>query len=146
MNATNLTRTTKLAATALFACALSLTLTACGDEQQAPTADSGVATPPADRSVPVVGGPSKKVPSTTSTAKDDSECGRVGGPDGALHVRVGAGDVSCETSMSIAKEYSPLIATGKAQTVSGWDCGPSTVGGELARCTRDDQAIAFTVQ
>ncbi|MFC0313428.1 hypothetical protein ACFQNE_13435 [Gordonia phosphorivorans] len=149
MNATNLSRTTTLAATALIAGVLGFTLTACGEQQQAPTAGSGVATPPADRSVPVVGGPSKAPASsrsTSSTAADASECGRVGGPDGALHVRIAGGDVSCETAMSIAKEYSPLIATGKSQTVSGWDCGPSTAAGELARCSRDDQAVAFTVQ
>lgn len=145
-----MTRTTKLAASALFACALGLTLTACGDEQQAPSA-SGVPGPPADRSVPVVGGVSPKAPAsppptTRSTTADDKECGMTGGPDGALHVRLAGGDVTCETAMSIAKEYSPLIASGKTQTVSGWTCGPSDTSGELSRCTKDDQVIAFSVQ
>ncbi len=68
-----------------------------------------------------------------------------GGPDGALHVRLAGGDVTCETAMQIAKEYSPLIATGQPQAVSGWRCAPSAeLPGELARCTKDNQVIAFS--
>lgn len=144
-------RPTRLIAAVLFAALVGLTAVACGNEQEAPTATSGAATPPSDRSVPVVGGPSpaSKAPDSgddaSSTAKDDDECGITGGPDGALHVRLISGDVTCETAMSIAKEYSPLIATGQPQTVSGWDCAPSTVSGELSRCTRNNQVFAFTV-
>ncbi len=138
------------AATAVvFAGALAAGLTACGNQQEAPTITSGVVTPPADRSVPVVAGPNpartSTASSTTSTAADDKHCGAAKGPDGALEVHLVDGDVTCETAMSIAKEYSPLIATGKPQTVSGWNCGPSTAAGELARCTKGDQVFAFTV-
>ncbi|GAA3947580.1 hypothetical protein [Gordonia caeni] len=144
-------RPTKLVAAALFACLVGLTATACGDAQEAPDATSAGATPPSDRSVPVIGGPSPASTApdsgddTSSTAKDDDECGVTGGPDGALHVRLISGDVTCETAMSIAKEYSPLIATGQPQTVSGWSCSPSEVPGELSRCTRNNQIFAFTV-
>lgn len=130
-----------------FAGALAAGLTACGSPQEAPTVTSGLPTPPADRSVPVVAGPNPARSSTTSpsasTPVADEHCGAAKGPDGALEVHLIAGDVTCDTAMAIAKEYSPLIATGKAQSVSGWDCGPSQTTGELARCTRDGQVFAF---
>lgn len=139
---------TKLTAAAMFACALGLAVTGCGDQKEA-TATSGTVTAPADSSIPVVGGvsPQSQAPTSedTSAAADEKNCGMTGGPDGALHVRLAAGDVTCKTAMSIAKDYSPLIATGKPQTVSGWNCGPSSEENELARCTKDGQAIAFTV-
>lgn len=150
-SSTTLLRPTKLVATALFACLVGLTTAACGDTQEAPEATSAGATPPSDRSVPVIGGPSpasstpESSDDSSSAAKDDDECGVTGGPDGALHVRLISGDVTCETAMSIAKEYSPLIATGQPQTVSGWSCAPSEVPGELSRCTRNNQIFAFTV-
>ena len=135
----------KGAATTLFACAVALTAVACGEENQAQNDVSGAATPPADRSVPVVGGPSKATPSATPTSlENDEHCGATKGPDGALQVRLIEGDVTCETAMTIAKEYSPLIATGQPQSVSGWQCGPSTTAGELARCTKDGQIFALT--
>ena len=126
-------------------CAAVLAAGACGSEQQAP-AGSAAAPSPADRSIPVVAGPdpASHPPVTTSATADSAHCGATKGPDGALQVRLVAGDVTCETAMAIAKEYSPLIATGQAQTVSGWDCHPSTVGGELSRCTRNDQIFALT--
>ncbi|GAC58568.1 hypothetical protein GOHSU_43_00120 [Gordonia hirsuta DSM 44140 = NBRC 16056] len=143
------TRTRARAATVLFAAGLGLILAGCGTEQQAPDSSQAAHTPPADRSIPVVGGvspPSRdSAESPSSAPKDADECGRVGGPDGSLFVRLAGGDVTCETAMSIAKQYSPLISTGEPQTVSGWDCGPSAeTHGELARCTKDNQIIAFT--
>ncbi|MFT3660410.1 MAG: hypothetical protein QM809_03145 [Gordonia sp. (in: high G+C Gram-positive bacteria)] len=142
-------RITKTAVTTLFACAVALTAVACGEENQAADTPSQTSAstpaPPADRSVPVVGGPSRKAESTTSAKlENDKHCGVAKGPDGSLQVRLVSGDVTCKTAMEISKDYSPLIATGKSQTVSGWDCGPSTESGELARCTKDDSVFAFT--
>ncbi|MCF8587413.1 hypothetical protein [Gordonia liuliyuniae] len=146
-----MTRTMKLAATAVLGLSIALSAAACGDEQEAPNAESSttVATPPSDRSVPVVPGPKPRssTPPTSESPEtatgDGQSCGSAKGPDGALQIRVVEGDVSCETATGIAKEYSPLIATGQPQDVNGWDCGPSTTAGELARCTKDSQAFAF---
>lgn len=145
-----MTRTMKLTATAILGLSITLSAAACGDEQEAPSADSSttVATPPSDRSVPVVPGPKPQSSTATtqtreSTPDDAETCGAAKGPDGALQIHIVEGDVSCDTAKAIAKEYSPLIATGQAQDVKGWDCGPSTTVGELARCTKDSQAFAF---
>ena len=64
----------------------------------------------------------------------------------SVEIHVVQGDVSCDTAKTIANEYGPLIATGKAQTVSGWDCGPATNPGELARCSKGSQAFSLMVQ
>lgn len=143
---TRVRRTIRLAAVGLFAVSLGLTTVACGSEQQAPDAVPSAATGAPDGSIPVVGGPSPESTSASETAeRTPDDCGMTGGPDGALHVRLAGGDISCETAMQIAREYSPLIATGQPQTVSGWNCGPSAqLPGELARCTKDGQVIAFT--
>lgn len=148
-----MTRTMKLTATALLGLSLALSAAACGDEQAAPSAESSatsVATPPSDRSVPVVPGPKPKsstAPSTEtereSTQADAESCGSTKGPDGALQIKLVEGDITCDTAEGVAKEYSPLIATGKPQDVKGWECGPSTTAGELARCTKDSQAFAL---
>ncbi|MGO3327440.1 hypothetical protein [Gordonia sp. (in: high G+C Gram-positive bacteria)] len=148
-----MTRTMKLTATAVLGLSLALSAAACGDEQEAPSAESSttsVAAPPSDRSVPVVPGPKPKSSTATSTSAerestpDDAEsCGAAKGPDGALQIRLVEGDITCDTAKGIAKEYSPLIATGQPQDVKGWQCGPSTTVGELARCTKDSQAFAL---
>ncbi|MBB4133801.1 hypothetical protein [Gordonia humi] len=148
-----MTRTMKLAATTVLGLSLALTAAACGDEQEAPSAEPSasttVATPPSDRSVPVVPGPKPKTGSTTTThetetSTDDAKtCGATKGPDGALQIHLVEGDVTCDTAKAIAKEYGPLIATGQPQDVKGWNCGPSTTLGELARCTMDSQAFAL---
>ncbi|EGD53353.1 hypothetical protein [Gordonia neofelifaecis] len=146
-----MTRTMKLAATALLGCSIALAATACGSENEAASgtdqASVTAATPPADRSVPVVGGPKPKSSAadetTDETTANDKTCGATKGPDGALQIHIVAGDLSCDTAKDIAKEYGPLIATGTPQTVSGWDCGPSTTVGELARCTKGSQAFAL---
>ncbi|MDR2280111.1 MAG: hypothetical protein LBE07_04545 [Gordonia sp. (in: high G+C Gram-positive bacteria)] len=146
-----MTRTMKLAATAVLGLALAGTVAACGDETAAPSAEStsatAVVTPPTDRSVPVV--PGRKPTSATATTPDSStpddakSCGPAKGPDGALQIHLVEGDVTCSTAKAIAKEYSPLIATGQKQKVRDWECGPSTVTGELARCTYDSKAFAL---
>ncbi len=143
-----MTRTMKLAATAVLGLALAGGIAACGDESAAPTAESSsatVVTPPSDRSVPVVPGrkPTSETTPETSTPDDAESCGAAKGPDGALQIRLVEGDVTCETAKAIAKEYSPLIATGQPQKVNDWECGPSTVTGELARCTFDSKAFAL---
>ena len=147
-------RTVKLTATALFGLSLTLTAAACGSEEEAPQtarpdSSASVVAPPSDRSVPVVPGPSPKSATssaTTTTTADEAgdSCGSTKGPDGALQIRLVEGDVTCDTAKSVAKEYGPLIATGKAQSVNGWDCGPSHTEGELARCTKGSQAFALT--
>ncbi|WOC12016.1 hypothetical protein [Gordonia sp. MP11Mi] len=145
-----MTRTMKLTATALLGLSIALSAAACGNEQEAPKAETSTAvvTPPSDRSVPVVPGPkprSSTAPSTSpaTTSGDGQSCGSAKGPDGALQIQIVEGDLSCETATAIAKEYSPLIATGQPQDVNGWNCGPSTTAGELARCTKDSQSFAF---
>ncbi|GEE00293.1 hypothetical protein nbrc107696_07390 [Gordonia spumicola] len=145
-----MTRTYKLAATAVLGLALAGTVAACGDETEAPSAASSTVaevTPPSDRSVPVVPG-RKPTSETTQTPKSSTpdgvkSCGATAGPDGALQIHLVGGDVTCATAKAIAKDYSPLIATGKAQKIKEWDCGPSNVAGELARCTKDDLAFAL---
>lgn len=145
-----MTRTHKLAAAAVLALALAGSVTACGEEAPAPSAESSdvtaAVTPPSDRSVPVV--PGRKPTSQTATPKSSTpdgvkECGAAKGPDGALEIHLVAGDVTCATAQAVAKDYSPLIATGKPQKVKDWDCAPSTVVGELARCTNGSMAFAF---
>lgn len=147
-----MTRTRKLLATALLGCSVVLTAAACGTENEAasgPNASSAtVVTPPADSSVPVVGGPKPKTTTPDSTpsetsASGDKTCGATKGPDGALQIHIIDGELTCDTAKTIAKEYGPLIATGAPQTVSGWDCGPSTVVGELARCTKGSQTFSL---
>lgn len=148
-----MTRTMKLAATVLFGASIALAGTACGSENEAASSNEStpaVVTPPSDSSVPVVGGPK---PQTTAAQTDESTtadgaktCGATKGPDGALYIHIVEGDLTCDVAKSIAKEYGPLIATGAPQTVSGWDCGPSTTAGEMARCTKGSQAFALMVQ
>ncbi|MGB3301759.1 hypothetical protein [Gordonia sp. (in: high G+C Gram-positive bacteria)] len=146
-----MTVTKKLLATAFLGFSVVLTATACGSENDATSsADSSatVVTPPANSSIPVVGGPKPKTTSadaapSSRSAEGDQTCGATKGPDGALQIHIVEGDVSCDTAKTIAKEYGPLIATGAPQTVSGWDCGPSKVVGELARCTKGSQAFAL---
>lgn len=136
---------TRLAVTLAAAAALGTALTACGTSQEAPKATPSVITPPAGSSVPVVAGPNPVTSKTaaTSTPEKAGSCGATKGPDGALQVTLVDGDVTCETAMSIAKEYGPLIASGTPQSVSGWDCGPSTTDGELARCSKGGQTFAL---
>ncbi len=145
----------KLTATALLGLSLTLTAAACGDEQEAPTtsqATSAAASPSEGADVPVVPGPKPKTKSSTTTASSESadsgegageSCGQAKGPDGSLRIKIVEGDLDCSTAESVAKEYSPKIATGQPQTVNGWDCGPSQTTGELSRCTKDDQAFAL---
>ncbi|NLG45285.1 hypothetical protein [Gordonia sp. (in: high G+C Gram-positive bacteria)] len=152
-----MTRTMKLAATTLFGISLAFAATACGSENEAPSDPNTPATsaqaPSGNSSVPVVAGPKPRSGTTSaaSTVEGTSEdgnktCGATKGPDGALYIHVVQGDVSCDTAKTIANEYGPLIATGKAQTVSGWDCGPATNPGELARCSKGSQAFSLMVQ
>ncbi|ALG83444.1 hypothetical protein [Gordonia phthalatica] len=152
-----MTRTMKLAATVLFGASIALAGTACGSENEAAspgadTAASEVSTPATnDPSVPVVPGPKPKTttsdePTETVSADGNKTCGATKGPDGALYIHIVEGNLTCDVAKSIAKEYGPLIATGAPQTVSGWDCGPSTTAGEMARCTKDGSAFALMVQ
>ncbi|WHU47222.1 hypothetical protein QNM97_25315 [Gordonia sp. L191] len=131
-----------------------VSLAACGDEQQSGAQDSSAApsvTTPST-SVPVVAGPSPQSRTTeatsgaqsASTSSTSKTCGSVAGPDGALRVLVLAGDVDCETAKKIGTEYSPKIATGQQQKVSGWTCGPSEVRGILAACQSGDKVLGFT--
>ena len=147
----------KLAATVLFGASIALAGTACGSENEAASPDtdtsaSAVSTPATnDPSVPEVPGPRPKTtssdePTETESADGDKTCGATKGPDGALYIHIVEGELSCDVAKDIAKEYGPLIATGSPQTVSGWDCGPSTTGGEMARCSKDGQAFALKVQ
>lgn len=148
-----MTRTLKLTATALLGLSLALSAAACGDEQEAPKAESSSTSaiaPPSDRSVPVVPGPKPRSSTATptsqeqeSTSGDSENCGLTKGPDGALQIELVEGDLTCDTAKGVAEAYGPLIATGQAQNVKGWDCGPSTTAGELARCTKDSQTFAL---
>lgn len=151
-----MTRTMKLAATTLFGISLAFAATACGSESEAPSDPNTPATsaqaPSGNSSVPVVAGPKPR--STTAaastgeaTTEDGTKtCGATKGPDGALYIHVVQGDIGCDTARTIADEYGPLIATGKPQTISGWDCGPATNPGELARCSKGSQAFSLMVQ
>lgn len=150
-------RTMKLAATILAGASIALAGTACGSENEAasPGADTsatGVSTHVTnDPSVPVVPGPKPKTdasdePTETVSADGNRTCGATKGPDGALYIHLVEGNLTCDVARNIAKEYGPLIATGAPQTVSGWNCGPSTTAGEMARCTKDNQAFALMVQ
>ncbi|MGB3697586.1 MAG: hypothetical protein WBA05_09145 [Gordonia sp. (in: high G+C Gram-positive bacteria)] len=149
-----MTRTMKLAATALLGCSIALAATACGSENNASSSSDAAAsagvTAPANSSIPVVGGPKPKPQAPNHSAPESTSpsgaptCGATKGPDGALQIHIVAGDLPCDTAQTIAREYGPLIATGAPQTVSGWDCRPSTVVGELSRCSRGSQAFALT--
>ncbi|AUH67245.1 MULTISPECIES: hypothetical protein [Gordonia] len=149
-----MTRTMKLAATALLVCSIALAATACGSENEASSgadkSGASAVTGSSDTSVPVVGGPKPQSTAATdestgeaTSSSGDKTCGPTKGPDGALQIHIVAGDLSCSSAKDIAKQYGPLIATGAPQTVSGWDCGPSTTVGELARCTKGGQAFAL---
>ncbi|MGC4935189.1 hypothetical protein ACLQ3C_16070 [Gordonia sp. DT30] len=127
-------------------------LAACGDEQQSDA--GGTSTPAASApatSVPVVAGPSPhsathttRTSAVSSAAATATTCGNVPGPDGALRVLVLAGNVDCATAQKVATEYSPKIATGHEQQVSGWTCGPSEARGILAACQSGNKAIGLT--
>jgi len=110
-------------------------------------------------SAPIVGGPvpasqrSSHKPdpdretSKTSSAPTptDGECGTTQGPDGALHVVILAGDVTCAEAKDLTKQYNAkAIATGQQQTFGDWTCGPSQVHGLLAACQKDQSVIGFT--
>lgn len=143
-----------LGVAALFAGAV-VTLAACGTEQESGASGTASSTPAytsstGASSVPVVGGPDPRSKTRTSSAEASSSsqggttCGTISGPDGSLRILVLAGDVDCTTAKKIGGEYSPKIATGTAQQVSGWTCGPSQVEGILAACQSGDKVIGFT--
>ncbi|GAB92305.1 hypothetical protein [Gordonia rhizosphera] len=125
-------------------------LAGCGSEAEAPSsssssAASGVAAVSENPSASVIGGPKPASPTTSvaDEATGQTECGKTPGPDGALRILILAGDLTCDTAEQIAAEYGPMIATGRPQTVSGWDCGPSETPGVLATCSKDGQEFGL---
>ncbi|MGV9709608.1 hypothetical protein ACWDTI_02965 [Gordonia sp. NPDC003424] len=130
--------------------ALGVTLAACGSEQEAPST-STAAVVSENSSAPVVAGPrpaSSEASAASSAAGVARECGTTAGPDGALHIVITAGSVDCADAKALADKYSPMIATGKIQTVDDWKCGPAQIPGVLAACTRSvdgvDQVVSFS--
>ncbi|MBD0023802.1 hypothetical protein GII33_21150 [Gordonia pseudamarae] len=110
-------------------------------------------------SAPIVGGPvpaSKRsshkadpdaATRTTTSAPTPAtgECGTTQGPDGALHIVILAGEVTCAEAKGLTKEYNAkAIATGQQKKVGDWTCGPSQVHGLLAACQKDQSVIGFT--
>ena len=104
-------------------------------------------------SAPIVGG---RVPASKSGSDKpgsdvsaptpaNGECGTTQGPDGALHIVILAGDVTCSEAKGLTKEYNAkAIATGQQKNVGDWTCGPSQVHGLLAACQKDQSVIGFT--
>ncbi|MYR07414.1 hypothetical protein GTV32_14350 [Gordonia sp. SID5947] len=124
-----------------------IALAACGGEQEATSSSSETTatTISENPNASVVGGP-KPVSPTTSVADDHAghtQCGVTKGPDGSLRIVVLQGDLTCDTAKQVATEYSPKIATGQPQQVSGWQCGPSETAGILASCTKGDQEFGL---
>ncbi len=157
----------RLLGAAVVAGALAVSLSACsGDSAQSdgttstqPQSVATDATPTKTGSTvsqnsnaPAVPGPS--LPPATSIPESKrlpdlggTRCDTVNGPDGTLHVVIlGDGSIDCAVAMKIAKEYAPMIATGKAQQVHGWDCGPSQTRGVLSRCIMGTDTIAFSIE
>lgn len=125
--------------------ATGLALAACGSEQEATTTSTAAPVISENPSAPVVGGPKPASP-TASEAEPEAghtQCGTTNGPDGSLRIVILEGRLSCDTAKQIATEYSPKIATGAAQTVSGWSCGPSQTAGVLASCSNDGKAFGL---
>ena len=136
----------------LAGAALTLAAAGCGSEEQAPeaaeSAKSTVVTPPTDRSVPTVAGPSREQPTTaetTETAEDGKQCGTARGPEGALRVLIVAGDPDCDEVQKVADAYGPQMYKGGTQSIEGWECSPSQTLGELSRCSKGDDAFALAV-
>ncbi|WAC57890.1 hypothetical protein [Gordonia sp. SL306] len=121
-------------------------LAACGGEQEATSSsETSAATISENPNASVVGGP-KPVSPTTSVADDHAghtQCGTTKGPDGSLRILILQGDLSCDTAQQVATQYSPKIATGQPQRVSGWQCGPSETAGILASCSKGDQEFGL---
>lgn len=121
-------------------------LAACGGEQEATSSsETSAATISENPNASVVGGP-KPVSPTTSVADDHAghtQCGVTKGPDGSLRILILQGDLSCDTAQQVATQYSPKIATGQPQEVSGWQCRPSETAGILASCSKGDQEFGL---
>lgn len=142
----------------LTALAVGGVVAACGAEEEIlpeQASSSTVAPAPSpNESAPVVAGPRPASPAPDSStasegatdgAGSETDCGLTSGPDGALRILITGGDVDCEAATELADEYSPLIATGRPQTIGGWECGPSPIPGALAVCTgADDAEITFS--
>lgn len=104
-------------------------------------------------SAPIVGGRVPASGRSSHTSDSDAsaptpangECGTTQGPDGALHIVILAGDVSCAEAKGLTSEYNAkAIATGQQKKVGDWTCGPSQVHGLLAACQKDQSVIGFT--
>ena len=118
------------------------------DTSAAPASQTGIAVSQ-NSNAPAVPGPS--LPPATSIPEskllpdlDGTRCDTVNGPDGTLQVIIlDDSSIDCAAAMPIAKEYAPMIATGKPQQVQGWDCGPSQTSGVLSNCTKDATRSPF---